>query len=75
MFVNNITPLFLSILGMLCEQKSKGAHTMKTYIIGGSKVTIIPPQITDSERDARLKQIEETIRALLISLYQKEETA
>jgi len=44
---------------------------MKTYIIGGSKVTIIPPQITDSERDARLKQIEATIRALLLSLNQK----
>lgn len=46
---------------------------MKIYTIGGSRVTIIPPQITDSERDARLKQIEETIRQLLISVYQKKE--
>jgi hypothetical protein len=49
---------------------------MRVYTIGGSRVTIIPPQITEEERAARLKQIEATIRQLLISVYQKkEETA
>ncbi|SFJ82609.1 hypothetical protein [Thermoflavimicrobium dichotomicum] len=47
--------------------------TPKTYKLGNTTVKIIPPEISEEERQKRLKAIEDTIRTLLINKYLKKD--